>query len=327
VTNSWVGLTIEQPLVVPEGWYGRRAAVAGADAGRLAEGRARQLSSLDAVAKYFAAVLAGARVRTLDTALVAARATLDRVRALRREGVVTGIDELLARNRSSALEAERATAEADRAAKIDRLLLSLGEEPGQPVELLDSLALPVAPPDSGERLDLAASRAVLAARAANLARTRWQRLPSLGAFGSVGWNQGTVGIGGPGHWTAGLMIRWTPFRGLEDVAAVERARSEADLAESELSALQRSAAADVRAAAARLRAAAVGLAAADRALESGAEALRVATTRYAGGVATISELLAVESAVAEQRLARLQALFDARIAQAELAVAQGGDPR
>ena len=48
VGNAAFGVTVEQPLLAPEGWFGRRAALAGADAGRLADSRAGQLVAFDA---------------------------------------------------------------------------------------------------------------------------------------------------------------------------------------------------------------------------------------------------------------------------------------
>ena len=328
VGNSGVTLTVEQPLVAPEGWAGRKAALSGAEAGRLMEARAIQLVAFDALQTYFGAVVATARIGVLDSALTAARQTLGQVQSLRREGVVTGVDEQLAVARVSELEANRAMAEADRLGAVDRLLLALGEPPGRPVVLLDSIDLPVVAPDSGVRFDLAALERVVGARDADRARIRAQWLPNVGAFGSLAWNQGSFGaFGGPRHWNAGLVVRWTPFRGFQDVAQAARATAERDRAVADLAAQERAASAEVRAAAARYRASLAAVAAADRALESAAQASRIATTRYQGGVATISELLNVRAAESSQRLARLDALFQARIAVAQLALARGGDPR
>ena len=327
ISNAVVGITIEQPLITPEGWLGRRAALAGAEAGRLAESRAHQMAAFDALRVYFAAVVVEARVAVLDTALAAGRETLRQVRALRREGVVTGVDEQLALSRVSELEAARAMADAERIGALDRLLLTLGEAPGQPVELADPLELATAAPDSGQRTDLEALRSALRAEEANLKRVRAQRLPSAGAFGSMAFNDRTLGaVSGPAHWTAGLMVRWTPFNGFRDLAQADRAGAEVDRAAADLSAAERGVGAEVRAAAARLAAAQVALAATNRALDYAAEAARIAAARYAGGVATISELLAVRAGESAQRLTRLDALFQARIAQAQLAVARGGNP-
>ena len=328
VTNVGVGLTVEQPLITLDGWSGRKAALAGADAGRLAEGRALQIVQFDAVASYFAAVVASERVSVLDTALTAARQTLGQVRSLRREGVVTQVDEQLVLARVSELEAQVAMAIAERQGSADRLLLALGENPGQALELTDPIDVAVVDSAPSPRLDLAALRQGLAATSANVDRARFQRLPNLGAFGALNWNQKNLGaLAGPRHWTVGLAVRWIPFRGLQDQADIQRARAERDLAEAELRGAERTATAEVRSAEARHQAATAGVAAADRALDYATQAARIAASRYTGGVATISELLAVRAAEAGTRLARLEALYQARVAAAALRLARGGDPR
>ncbi len=327
VSNVSLGVTVEQPLIAPSGWLGRRAAYAGVEAARRMETRVEQLAAFDALAAYYGAVLASARVATLDTALGAAGETLRQVRLFRREGLVTLVDEQLAVARTSELEAARAIAEAGRIEATDRLLVLLGEQPGQAVELLDPLTIAASASESGSRADLAALDAVLDAQQANLARARAERLPTAGAFGSVAFHDHALSaVTGPARWTAGVVVRWTPFRGLREAAEIDRARAGRDRAREDLATAERNALAEVRAAEARLAAAETALAAADRALEQAAQAARVAATRYAGGAGTISELLAIRAAESAQRQSRLDALYHARLAQAQVAVAKGGNP-
>ncbi len=183
VSNVGVGLTVEQPVITFEGRSGRKAALAAVDAGRPAEGRVLQMVQFDAVASYFGAVVSTGRVTVLDTALIAARQTLGQVRSLRREGVVTQVDEQLVLTRVSELEAQLAMAIAERQGSADRLLLALGESPGQILELTDPIEAAAADSASSPRLDLEALRQGFAARSANVDRARFQRLPNLGAFG------------------------------------------------------------------------------------------------------------------------------------------------
>ena len=68
-------------------------------------------------------------------------------------------------------------------------------------------------------------------------------------------------------------------------------------------------------------------AAATAALLHASQASRAATARYDEGAATISELLAVRAAESSQRLALLQARYQARVADAALVLARGGTPR
>jgi outer membrane protein TolC len=328
VSNAAFAVSIEQPLVAPQGWLARRASRAGVAASRLVETRAGQMAAFDALRTYFATQVAAARVEVYDTALAAAGQTLAQIRSLRREGVVTAVDEQLGLARVSELEAARAMAVAGRLTSANRLLVVLGEAPGRPVRLLDPLERPTAAVTSANRADLEALRLAVGAEETNVRRAQSHWLPTVGAFGSLAWNQGNFGaLAGPRHWTAGVAVRWSPFRGGGEWAALDRARAGRDLAKDQLAAAERSAEAEAQAAAAELEAAEAALAAAERALGHAAEASRIATVRYAGGVATISELLGVRAAESAQRLARLDALYHARLAAAALAVARGGDPR
>lgn len=329
VTDVRTTLSLEQPLVQPEAWFGRRAARAGAEASRLVEERTGQVVAFDVIRGYFGARLAADRVPVLEESLEAARRTLAQVERLRAEGVVTVVDAQLARSRVSELEASLAAAGASKLAAADLLLESLGMPPGEPVELSDSLVLPEeTTPDSSTRPDLAALRAALAAQEAGVRRAQSQWIPSLAAFGSLSWHNRDFGLAsGPSHWTAGLLLRWTPLRGLSDVGALRRARADREAARSHLDAMERHAQTERRAAAAQRDAAQASYRAAEAALVQASQAARAANSRYTEGVATITELLAVRAAESSQRLARLQALYEARVAGAALVLARGGTPR
>ena len=329
VTDVSTVVSVEQPVFQPMALSGRRAARAGVRAARLAEERTGQAVAFEVIRAYFGARLAADRVDVLGESLTAARETMGQVEKLRREGVVTVVDEQLARSRVSELEAALASARAARTASTDLLLTVLGRDPGTAVELTDSLALvEPAPADSAERADIRALRAGLAARDANLLRARSQWLPAVGAFGSLGWHDDDLGIAsGPRHWTAGVVVRWSPFRGLGDVGTLRRAEAERDAARVELDASERRARAEVRAAEAEREAARAGFAAAEAALAQASQAARAAAVRYAEGAAVVTELLAIRAAESSQRLARLQALYQARIADAAMVLARGGTPR
>ena len=90
------------------------------------------------------------------------------------------------------------------------------------LELTDSLASLDEPgPAPADRPDLAALRAGVQARDAGVLRARSQWLPSVAAFGNLSWHDRDIGLaGGPRNWTAGLLVRWVPFRGLAGLGAV-----------------------------------------------------------------------------------------------------------
>jgi outer membrane protein len=331
LTDVSTTLTVEQPLFQPEALMARRAGLAAARAAALGESRTGQSAAFDAIRTYVAARLAEERVVVLQEALDVARRVLAQVQSLRRNGTVTVVDEQLARARVSEVESGLAAAAAGRVAAGDLLLAILGEPAGRPLLLSDALAAPAPGADTlsaARRDDVAALEAAVAAAAANVARAKGSWVPSAGAFGTLDWHSGRAGIAqGPRHWTAGLVIRWTPFRGLADVGQLRRAEAERDAARERLGDLRRRADAETRLARAERAAALASVEAADAALAGAAQAARVAGVRYAEGVATITELLAVRAAESAQRLARLHALYQARVADAALLLSLGRLPQ
>jgi outer membrane protein TolC len=329
INDVSTSLTVEQPILQLEGLFGRRAARAGARAGRLGEVRAAQAAAFDVIRAYFGARLAEDRVGVLEESCAAAEQTVRQVARLRAEGAVTLVDAQLARSRASELEAALAGSRAAQLASMDLLLEVMGADPGQPVELTDSLTLPPdIPSDTALRSDIAALRAELDAREASVRRAQSQWAPSLAAFGDLSWHDPDIALAsGSRHWTLGLLVRWTPFRGLAETGQLRRARAEREATRARLAAAERRAGSEARAAAAEWEAALASYQAAEAALGQGTLAARAASSRYDEGAATISELLAIRAAESSQRVASLQALYQARVAQAALVLALGGSPR
>jgi outer membrane protein TolC len=331
LTDAATRFTLEQPIFRPEELLARRAGIAAARAAGFAEQRAGDAASFDIVTGYFRVGLAAERVRVLGEALDVARRVEAQVDALRRSGTVTVVDGQLARARVAELTAAVANAEAGRLAAADLLLLLLGEPAGRAVVVTDTLAAPGAEPDSApraERADLAAFTEALAAADAGVSAARASWAPNAGAFGTLEWHDGRFRpAAGPERWTLGLVIRWTPLKGLADIGRLRRAEAERDGLRARVADARRRADAEVRAARADRTAALQSLEAANRALEGSAEAARVAEVRYREGLSTLSELLAVRAAQSAQRLARLDALYQARVAGAALRMAEGRTPR
>ena len=331
LTDFSTTLSIQQPLIQPEALMARRAGVAAVRAAGLEESRTAQAAAFETIRAYFAARFAEERIGVLEEALAVAGRVLTQVQSLRRNGTVTVVDEQLARARVSELESGLAAAEAGRVAAADLLLVLLGEPAGRPLLLLDALTPP--PPGADTlagvgRDDVAALEAAVAAADANVARAKGSWIPSATAFGSLDWHSGAAGLArGPRHWTAGVLLRWTPLRGLADLGQLRRAEAERDGVRARLVDLRRRADAEARVARAERAAALTSVGAADAALAGAAQSARVAGVRYAEGVATINELLAVRAAESSQRLARLQALYQTRVADAALLLSLGRLPQ
>lgn len=322
--------SVEVPLVTPEGWFGYAAAGRGAAARRAGAERMAGATVFMVTQAYLDTQLAARRLMALDTALAATRAHERQAEALRREGLVTGLDARLAALQASEVEVRRlaTAAEAENARSRLRALLALPESTA--LVLTDSLpaARPAACSDAGCSLDARGDlRALAAGRdAAGAARkSAWAaQLPQLGAFGTVAYHgHDAPWSSGSGDWTVGIALRWNVFPALGGIAAVRKAAAEQDAAAARYDAALRRAEVEALEATRMLDAARRGAEVAGRAEEEAREALAQAQLRYRTGTAPITELLDVQTAATTATLNHLSARRDVLLAQAALDFAYG----
>jgi outer membrane protein TolC len=319
-TDYTARLSVEQPLLNLEGWYGhaaaRRASAAQTAAGRRAAGAA----ILAVTQAYWGAQLAAGRAAALDTGLMAARAHAAQAEALHAQGLVSGLDARLARLAAARLDAQRVAAEADAENALAALRVVLALPDSTSLHLADPLA--ALPADSleatlGTRGDLDALDQGVRAADLGVRRAWAANLPSLALFGNLAQHS-HVGPGntGSGDWTIGLGLQWRPFAGLSGAGAVARARAERDAAAARREAALRQARFEI-AQSARLHAAArLRMSVAQAARAEAEEALRQAALRYRTGTAQVTELLDVQTALTNANLDLLAARHDVLVTAA-----------
>jgi outer membrane protein len=325
ISNFGAALVLEQPLLNVDAHIGRRAAARGAEASAAGAEWTSGGVGVDVVRAYYAGVLTGERVATLEAAHAAALAHVRQAQALVEQGVVTKSDALLAQVKAGDLEAQLAAARSDASLVVRNIALLLGA----PADT--ALLLPTALPETARLLGLDALdwssavdgradvRAAAAGRAAaqlDARRARSALLPRLNGVARYDWNSADSPFRGAESWSVGIMATWS-FSGAAEIAdmgaanaraAAARARSEAAGAQAELEAL--SAASSWQVALERLRLA-------ERSLEQAAEAHRIVTRMYSGGLATATELLGAAAVETETRLRLAAARYDVTVAAAE----------
>ncbi|HSE65889.1 MAG TPA: TolC family protein, partial [Gemmatimonadales bacterium] len=137
--NMTTGLVVELPLLNADAWRGRQAAVEAREAARSAERWTRTLTAVEVTRGYWGAVLATQKVKTLETALVAARSHQREAESLGERGMVTRSDALLASVKAGEVEAALIGARSDaRVAKLGLAML-MGEPGDTGFTLPDSL--------------------------------------------------------------------------------------------------------------------------------------------------------------------------------------------
>ncbi len=336
-TGNWgAALVAEVPLVNLDAWAGRRAADHGAAAGAAAGEWTRLGTRTDVIRAYYGAVLATERVATLTAAAAAAHGHVRQAEAMVREGLVTRSDALLAAVRAGEVDAQLAEAHADAQDARRQLAVLLGA----PAET--SFVLPASLPAADRIRAITASdtaAAVLAARAdvdaaarglaaaqADAFRAKSAYLPRVNSFARLDWNSPSGLYAGDDSWTVGLMLSWTPFAGGSEIGdirsaggreAAARAMADAAAARAELELAQTRAA---------LQVALARLDIAERGVAQSAEAHRIVTRKYEGGLAGVVELLDAAATETASALGYAHARFATIAAAAARRRATGGDP-
>lgn len=333
--NNWSsGLVAEVPLVNVDAWYARGASQAARDAGKVMSGWIREASRVDVVRSYYGAVLAGEQVRALEQASAAAHGHLKQAESMVANGLATRSDALLAGVQAGQLDADLIAARNNAALSRKRLALLLGT-PGDTAFLLpDSLPGAVRirafvaganAAESGERLDLRATRHQLIAAERDARRATARFLPRVNAFGRYDWNAPSSLFGGDQSFTIGLMASWTPFAGAGVLGDRQAARARVDIARARLEAAEAAAALEREATARNVEVALARMAISENAVRQAEEAHRIVARKYSGGLATVAELLGASATETATRMGLADARFQAIVAEADRRQATGGD--
>ncbi|MEP6550688.1 MAG: TolC family protein, partial [Gemmatimonadales bacterium] len=306
---------------------------------RASEEWIRLSTRVNVVQAYYGVVLAAERATTLRSAAHSAQAHLRQAEAMVRQGLVTKSDALLASVRAGEIDADLAEAEGGAETARRQLAVLLGGDgnaapPVQAVPSMlpsgdriravvaaDTAGLPAEP-----RADVdAASRALEAARADAL-RARSAYLPRINSFVRYDWNSPNRVYSGDKNWTVGIMTSWSPFAGASELADIRVTAARAASARAQAEVAHANARLDVEQARTVLVVALTRLSIAERAVAQSAEALRIVERKYAGGLASVVELLDAQAVETHSALGFAQARYDAIVAAVERRHALGGDP-
>jgi outer membrane protein TolC len=281
-------------------------------------------------------VLARDQVRTLRAALGAAHSHVRQAESIVRQGLATRSDALLASVKSGEIETMLLGAESQARLAQHGLAVLMGDPADSSFTLPDSLpsaalvtALSVRATAStdapADRADVEAAALARDAATADARRATALYLPRLNGFGRVDWNTPSTPFGGKSAWTLGVMLSWSPFAGGSELAEIRSAKGRRDAARamsdatSAQAALERSRAVDgVDLALARLEIA-------ERSVAQAVEAHRIVGRKYAGGLATVTELFDAAAVETAAELGDVAARYEVIVAVAEKRRAEGRD--
>ena len=337
--NHQGAVVLEQPLLNADAWIGRRSAAYAADASRASEEWTRMSTRVDVVRAYYGAVLASERASTLRSAARAAHAHVSQAEALVRQGLVTKSDALLASVRAGDVDAQLAEAEGEALTSRRSLAVLLGQNSADgSVTPLSPSALPpgeriraVVSDDTAaivpvERADVQAALKGFDAAHADALRARSLVIPRVNSFARYDWNSPDRPFAGNKNWTIGIMATWSPFTSPADIADLRAASARGDAARAQADGAQANARLELEQTRTALQVALARLSIAERAVAQSAEAHRIVSRKYDGGLAPVVELLDAQATETQSALGFSQARWSAIAAAAERLRALGRDP-
>ena len=340
VNNVTGGLVLEVPVFNADALTGWRAAKSAADASEAMADWTSVSTRAMVVKAYYGAVLAEEKAAMLAQAKRAADAAVRQVESMVRQGLVTKADQLQASVRAGDIEAQLLAAGNDALTARQQLAMLLGRSDTTPVTLPAALpsdsvvrafARVSARPAGGTssatgRDDVRAAQ--LGARAATADRQRAAAtlLPRVNGFARYDYNSPATLYAGKPNWTVGVMGSWSLFGGASELADMAGASARARSARAGEEAAQVNARVEADAAARAVTLATQRLDLAISAAAQSREAHRLVEKRYAGGLATIAELLGAETAATGAALAEAAARYALIDALAQHRRAIGADP-
>ncbi len=336
VGNYSAGVVVEQPLFNADAWLGRRAAGEAVDATAAQQSWTLISTHTDVIRAYYGAVLAAERTTTLEVAARAAHAHTAQAQSMVRNGLVTKSDALLAEVRAGEIDTQLAEARGEAESALRQLEVALGRSPDGSITLPRSLpastsirdlvAPDTAARPAASRADVEAARRGVDAARADALRARSTYLPSINGFARYDWNSSLHPYAGDRSWTVGVMASWRLFTGGSTLADVRATTGRESAARAESDAASAKARLEVEQSRTTLQVALARLAIAERAAAQSAEAHRIVSRQYEGGLATIADRLDAQAADVRSSLGLSQARYATIVAGAERRQALGLDP-
>ena len=336
--NYQGGVVLEQPIFNADAWAARTAARRGADASHASAAWTRLSTRVDVVHAYYGAVLASERAATLRAAARAAHAHLMQTEAMVRQGMVTRSDALLASVRVADIEAQLAEADGNVDTAQRELAMILGMPPA---ELMNTSEAPSSLPSADRiravvegdtaatmapREDVRSAQLRSASARADALRARATYLPHVNSFARYDWNAPNRPYSGQRNWTVGIMASVNPFGSAAELSDIRATAGNASAAQAQADAVQAQASLEVAQTRTALSVALTRLRIAQQSVAQSAEAHRIVSRKYEGGLASIVDLLDAQSVEMNTALALSEARYRAIIADAERRRALGADP-
>ncbi|MDW8285539.1 MAG: TolC family protein [Bacteroidota bacterium] len=295
---------------------------------------------------FYGVLLAQEQLRLVQQSIERTEAALREARALQAQGLVSGYDVLRLEVQLANLQPQLIRTQNGVEAAKNALKAQIGLDVEAPIEVSGALAYADARPIPSleeafaiaqeRRSDLRQARIRARLEAQRVAAERAALYPSLYAFASwQGQAQGEqfrfFGMGDPqqrfvSSLAVGLQLQVPIFSGFRRIARIEQAQLGYRQARTQQEQLEELAKAELRTLIGNLREALARVEAQNRAVEQARKGYEIARARYREGTGSQLEITDAEFLLTQAEVNRLQAIYDALIARAELDRAMGYVP-
>ena len=314
--NFETHIEAEQPLFNADGIYKRKAAREQYQAALLGQQQEKNQLDYSVNITYDRVLLCEKVIRISRQTLATANEILRTARANYGQGLIRKTSVLDAEVLVSERRLQLRQAQAAKDQVSDQLNNLLGDSPGTPLKLTDSLTVPSSydPPDSAflnpnGRPDLQALAIQLEA-AKNIRKARLMNwMPSLNAFGTYEWNDSHFAGSQASNYLVGVKFKWQLFSGYRQISAVKLATIAASYAHYQQIDSRNQSQLKITQTVRELRLNVEKIRSARLAGKQAHEALRIRTDRFRQGLEKTTDLLQTESLANQKQLQYIQSIF------------------
>ncbi|PWD98391.1 TolC family protein [Marinilabilia rubra] len=315
ITDFNLGVMVEQPLINPDAFAGRKAVSHKLEASKQKAAHMKYYIKYMVKQSYYAIQLAQAKHNVLEEALKHAKENHRIARDNQDQGYVNKADVMAANVRVLDLQAKIEEAQNDVVSAGQMLAFLLGRDIDEriiPGEELSKVLLTVNASefDLQTRSDVLAMSSGVKARNKMVGMQKMKFLPRLNAFGGYNFHGDELTGFDAESWVVGAKLQWTLFSGNKNLASVKKAKANAQLAEIRKNEYVDKNRMELDKARRKLKVAGNSLNAGQLAEQQMKEALRIRKDRYKEGLERTSDLLAAEAAYSQKQLERLNALYN-----------------
>lgn len=330
VEGTVAGVQLVQPLFNADAIQLRNAASLKVDARRNAEKWGRQAIRLEVSRRYFNVLREQEQAEAALASHRAAREVSARARASYEQGLASRLDTEQAQAELSATKArlEYVSARVRQAQLELKYLLDIA--PAENLRLSTTLP-PPSPPvpmkTTLPRQDLSARKKAVEAARADTRASQAEWLPRVNLLARQQWAEGDEPLDADADgWLVAVNLQWTIFDGLGRRGRVAESRAEEQKAKAELEQTRRRIQQDQAIALSRWEASWAGWLAAQEGAEAAQQGARLASRRYEEGIGSMTELLAAQARFDRQRVALIDARYQAVLASMNYHLQNGYDP-